>query len=591
MSARASRGSTGTLAITRPRAVARPSSVVAPSSRSVCRAVARACSGGWSSRARSRTSSLPQQAASSANAVRSAVAISGSGWSARRACSSFDQQRSTAPGPRRPARPARCSAAALLTATVTSDESPRRWSVRGSREKPASTTTRTPGTVSDDSATAVETTTRRRGPSLSARSCSAPGRRPCRGRTSASTSCSRRMVASTSATPGTKTSTSPSCSASARRTVEATWSWKAGVMPRSSVRRTPGGAEDHMDCTGCRAPGTSTTGAGSSTEASNPAVRSASTVADIAMRTRSSRRLARTSTSSARVRSASRWRSCTSSSTTAPTPASSGSCWMRRSRSPVVTTSTRVRRLVFRSPRTAYPTVSPTGSPSRCASRRAAARAAIRLGCVTTTRPSTATATAGGTSVVLPVPGGAWTTATPRPRTASPSAASPATTGRSGGAARRLWSGSGTCAVCLRGAAAISKDCKASDLSSESLLCGQALPLARSTCSLLPAQFFLSVEVGMLTVCRAHLLPRPPDTQLLMPTPSRRLLKRGCRGSRNRQRLKFVRRQRAAIPSLRHCLLGFCISREKPAGERRSHSQRLRCGEGFHRRPDMSLAR
>ena len=41
------------------------------------------------------------------------------------------------------------------------------------RESPASTTVRTPGTVSDDSATAVDTTTRRRGPAVSARSCSA----------------------------------------------------------------------------------------------------------------------------------------------------------------------------------------------------------------------------------------------------------------------------------------------------------------------------------------------------------------------------------------------------------------------------------
>ena len=159
--------------------------------------------------------------------------------------------------------------------------------------------------------------------------------------------------------------------------------------------------------------------------------------------------LARTSMSNAMVRSASRWRSCTSSSTTAPTPTSSGSCWIRRSSRPVVTTSTRVRRLMRRSPRTEYPTVSPTGSPSRCASRRAAARAAMRLGCVTTTRPATTSATAGGTKVVLPVPGGAWSTATPRVRIASTRGARPAATGRSGGAASRLRSGSDTRAVCL----------------------------------------------------------------------------------------------------------------------------------------------
>ncbi len=113
------------------------------------------------------------------------------------------------------------------------------------------------------------------------------------------------------------------------------------MIPRSSVRRAPAGNGHHTVWTGCRAPGTRITGA----PPSRAAVRSASTVADMATRARSSRRLARTSMSSARVRSASRWRSCTSSSTTAPTPTSSGSCWIRRSSSPVVTISTRVRRL------------------------------------------------------------------------------------------------------------------------------------------------------------------------------------------------------------------------------------------------------
>src|SRR6478752_7351328 len=123
-------------------------------------------------------------------------------------------------------------------------------------------------------------------------------------------------------------------------------------------------------------------------------------------------------------------------------PGSSGSRWRRRSRTPVVTTSIRVRAPTLRSPRTEWPTVSPTGSPSSWASRRAAARAAIRRGCVTTTRPSTRAATAGGTSVVLPVPGGAWTTAVPVASRAAAMSASPARTGRSGGSARRRWIGS-----------------------------------------------------------------------------------------------------------------------------------------------------
>ena len=45
---------------------------------------------------------------------------------------------------------------------MVSEPSPRAWSVRGSRARPESTTTRTPGTVRLDSATDVASTTRRR---------------------------------------------------------------------------------------------------------------------------------------------------------------------------------------------------------------------------------------------------------------------------------------------------------------------------------------------------------------------------------------------------------------------------------------------
>ena len=207
---RASRGSAGIADTARPRAVGCPSASTAPSAASVACATVIAAAGGRSSSARPTPSGLPQHASSSANAVRSAVRISGSGCATRRAWSCADQHRYTAPGPSRPARPARCSADARLTPTVTRPASPRRWSVRGSRESPASTTSRTPGTVSDDSATAVETTTRRRGPVASARSCTCAGRRPCRGRTSIPSSPpSRRATPSTSPAPGTKTRTSP----------------------------------------------------------------------------------------------------------------------------------------------------------------------------------------------------------------------------------------------------------------------------------------------------------------------------------------------------------------------------------------------
>ena len=60
---------------------------------------------------------------------------------------------------------------------------PVRGSRRGSRDSPASTTTRTPGTVTDDSARSVASTTVRRpaGVGRSAASCSAGGSEPCSG--------------------------------------------------------------------------------------------------------------------------------------------------------------------------------------------------------------------------------------------------------------------------------------------------------------------------------------------------------------------------------------------------------------------------
>ncbi len=78
-------------------------------------------------------------------------------------------------------------------------------------------------------------------------------------------------------------------------------------------------------------------------EAARPAAR-ASAVAEVASSARSGRSAARTSTRKASARSVSRCRSWHSSSITAATPASSGSRCSRRSSSPVVTTSTRVRR-------------------------------------------------------------------------------------------------------------------------------------------------------------------------------------------------------------------------------------------------------
>ena len=93
-------------------------------------------------------------------------------------------------------------------------------SCRGTRASPASTTIRTPLTVSDDSAMSVLSTTRRRpiGDGINAVSCSANDSAPASSRTSTSAptrsarNCSTRRI---SPIPGRKTSTSPTSSLSA----------------------------------------------------------------------------------------------------------------------------------------------------------------------------------------------------------------------------------------------------------------------------------------------------------------------------------------------------------------------------------------
>lgn len=305
---------------------------------------------------------------------------------------------------------------------MTRPEIPRPASRRGWRARPESTTRRTPETVREDSARDVLTTIRGGSPGAwpaTARSCSRGVSWPCSSRTSTPGLRSSAATRETSRAPGRKTraSTAGSC-ARARRcasaVVRATWERNAGVTPRSSRRCGPG---CHMTSSGCSADGQSTTGAGSSPP-SSAAKRAASTVADIATTVRSSRSC-RSSASMPTSRSDSTPRSCTSSSTTAAVPGSSGSASRRRSRMPGVTNSTRVRALTSRSPRTLQPTTSPGRVPLSAASRRAAARAATRRGWTTTTRPGAAaspatnSATTGGTTVVLPVPGGACTTATP----------------------------------------------------------------------------------------------------------------------------------------------------------------------------------
>ena len=198
-------------------------------------------------------------------------------------------------------------------------------------------------------------------------------------------------------------------------------------MPCGGRTGPAGGA--HTTSTGWDTPCASTTGASPSSRA-QPA---ASVVADAATSRRSGRIVPRTSRRNAAAVSASRWRSWHSSMITTSTPASSWSRCSRWSSTPVVTTSTTVPRPTTRSPRTVKPTRSPGRSPSSHAIRRAAARAAILRGSATSTRragpPPVSPARTRGTRVVLPVPGGAHSTAAPRSSSARSRAGTAVRTG------------------------------------------------------------------------------------------------------------------------------------------------------------------
>jgi hypothetical protein len=369
----------------------------------------------------------PHAATSSAASVRSAEAISGGEIAGIRASSVGEYARTASPGPWRAARPARWSALAREALTVTRPVMSRARSRRTSRDSPVSITRRTPGTVRELSASAVETTTRAGPASASARprlarSCSRAGRRPCRGSTSRSGARERilRTSSSISRAPGTNTSASQCSRICCSTVVRARWSRKSLVTPRASSRGAlPGSCSIRR---GCRGAGTSTTRA----PPSRSATCAASSVADIATTVRSSRS-ARTSVSMPSSRSLSRERSCTSSRITASTSPSSGSASRRRSSTPGVRTSSRVSGPTCRSPRTVRPTRSPSREPSSCAMRRAAARTATRRGWVTRVRPGTRSATSGGTNVVLPVPGGAVTTSAPVRAASASSSRAPAT--------------------------------------------------------------------------------------------------------------------------------------------------------------------
>ena len=212
----ASRGCAPSRAIALPCPVIRPLSSSAPSSVSSATPAARAPSGGGSGKGRS-AGAVPQAAQSSTRPESSACMISGCSCAGRPRCSASVQSRIATPGASRPARPARCSAAARLMRSVSSRVRPVPASRRGARRNPPSTTTRTPGTVSEVSAIDVASTTRLVSAGRSARSCSAWGSSPCSGNTSAPHPASAASVRRISPMPGRKARMSPASPASAAR--------------------------------------------------------------------------------------------------------------------------------------------------------------------------------------------------------------------------------------------------------------------------------------------------------------------------------------------------------------------------------------
>ena len=303
---------------------------------------------------------------------------------------------------------------------------PEPGSNRARRARPASTTTLTPGMVSEVSAIDVASTIRLRAPGgASARPCAARSIAPNKGVISASAPSMPGSMAATrriSPSPGRKARMVPPGSArvSASASAMNCAAWR--------IRGAPAGAGrgSQRVSTGKARPSERMTGA-----SSRAATGSASSVADITTMARSGRSAARASHASARPRSAFRLRSWNSSKIRQPTPGKSGSDWIMRVRIPSVTTS--IRRPGTDWPRTRKPTVAPGDSPSVSARRAAAARAARRRGSSMTMRPGITSRSARGTRVVLPAPGGAVRTARPWSASARRSAGSASSMGRGAG--------------------------------------------------------------------------------------------------------------------------------------------------------------
>ena len=242
---RAWRGSRGSVTNSSPSSVMFPSASSAPNWRSVAKAAAALFWGKGSGSARPSPMGAPQAETSSSAPVRSLVWIAGAANSGKRAHSCALIRRNTVPGPSRPARPARCTQLAWAADSVTRTDMPREESRRETRDRHVSTTTRTPGTVIEDSATSVAKMTRRmalewavpRG--LTIADCCFGLSWPCSAKAASSGESNCWARSSVPRMVGTKARMSPSVvSASARRTPAA---MKASMEPgwpgRLSLRR------------------------------------------------------------------------------------------------------------------------------------------------------------------------------------------------------------------------------------------------------------------------------------------------------------------------------------------------------------------
>ncbi len=286
----------------RPCPVTRPLASSAPSAMSSLRASASMPGLGGVRKASPSPLPAPQSASSSASGARSATSISAGGKAASAPSSPLVHMRKHSPGATRPARPQRWAASALETRSVTSRAMPLPGSNRARRASPASTTTRTPGMVSEVSAIEVASTTRRRpaGAGLSAARWALKSSAPYSGSASASAGRTGARAASArriSPSPGRNTSTSPSVPVIASITCSATWC--------SSRARLSSGRLRQRVSTGKARPSARITGASSSRAATG----AASSVADITTSSRSSRSAPRASQLSASPRSALRERS------------------------------------------------------------------------------------------------------------------------------------------------------------------------------------------------------------------------------------------------------------------------------------------